>query len=183
MDVKYNELLSNISDGKQMHREEYEYISSFIEKDANLLVFGTGRDTDFWKYQSKNAIFLESEDEWIDKNNSSVFKVEYTTKRPEYKELLEEYKSGNFQNLKMNIPESVLNTKWDVIIVDAPNGSKEHSPGRMQSIYTASILSNTETDVFIHDVQRIVERKYSQIMFDKIITRIHSMYHVKKEKV
>ncbi|CAN7081650.1 unnamed protein product [Brassica oleracea var. botrytis] len=62
-----------------------------------------------------------------------------------------------------DLPQEVYNTKWDVIVVDGPRGDDLEAPGRMGSIYTAAVLarqgsSNSTTDVFVHDVQRTVEK-------------------------
>lgn len=62
--------------------------------------------------------------------------------------------------LSEGIPEIVLGVAWDVILVDAPRGHSDDNPGRMKSIYHASILARTGTDVFVHDCNREVEAVY-----------------------
>ncbi|KAJ4899537.1 hypothetical protein Rs2_13488 [Raphanus sativus] len=62
-----------------------------------------------------------------------------------------------------DLPQEVHDTRWDVIVVDGPRGDDLEAPGRMGSIYTAAVLarkgsSNSTTDVFVHDVQRTVEK-------------------------
>ncbi|KAJ0263330.1 Glucuronoxylan 4-O-methyltransferase-like protein [Hirschfeldia incana] len=63
-----------------------------------------------------------------------------------------------------DLPQEVFNTRWDVIVVDGPRGDDLEAPGRIGSIYTAAVLarkgssSNSTTDVFVHDVQRTVEK-------------------------
>ncbi|KAJ6885197.1 hypothetical protein NC652_032021 [Populus alba x Populus x berolinensis] len=56
--------------------------------------------------------------------------------------------------------------EWDLIMVDAPTGYHDEAPGRMTAIYTAGLMArnreNGETDVFVHDVDRVVEDKFSK---------------------
>lgn len=62
-----------------------------------------------------------------------------------------------------NLPEEVYKQKWDVIVVDGPSGDSLEAPGRMAAIYTAAIMarSGNLTDVFVHDVNRTVEKWFS----------------------
>lgn len=66
-----------------------------------------------------------------------------------------------------SLPSEVYETKWDLIMVDAPTGYHEEAPGRMSAIYTAGMMARNreeggETDVFVHDVNREVEDKFSR---------------------
>lgn len=164
----------------QMTAEEYRYIGSFLGN-KNFLVFGTGHDTPLWRYANRTGktLFLENNSKWINPEDKDVIKVTYTTKRAWHKKLLEEYHNGIFDNLKMNLLNEVKETKWDCIFVDAPVGTTDKKPGRMQSIFTASILANKDTDVFIHDCDRIVEDIYSKAMFPTIIKDLTKLRHVK----
>lgn len=64
------------------------------------------------------------------------------------------------------LPRVVHDVEWDVIMVDAPTGWIPEAPGRMGAIYTAGMLARGkkegDTDVFVHDVDRIVEDKFSK---------------------
>ena len=68
------------------------------------------------------------------------------------------------------LPSEVYNTEWDLIMVDAPTGFHDEAPGRMTAIYTAGMMARNrgsgpgsgETDVFVHDVNREVEDKFSR---------------------
>ena len=51
-------------------------------------------------------------------------------------------------------------------MVDAHTGYHDNAPGRMSAIYTAGLMARNreegETDVFVHDVDRVlVEDKFS----------------------
>ncbi|XP_075648739.1 glucuronoxylan 4-O-methyltransferase 1-like [Castanea sativa] len=56
--------------------------------------------------------------------------------------------------------------EWDLIMVDAPTGYHDNAPGRMSAIYTAGSMARNreegETNVFVHDVDRVVEDKFSK---------------------
>lgn len=165
----------------QMTAEEYRYIAEFLG-DKNFLVFGTGHDTPLWKYANRNGrtLFLENNKRWIDPADTDVIKVTYTTKRAYHKELLEEWHNGIFSNLTMDLPDIVTQTKWDCIFVDAPLGTTDKKPGRMQSIFTAWALSTDTTEVFVHDVDRVVEDVYSKTMFLNVIKDLTKLRHVRK---
>jgi glucuronoxylan 4-O-methyltransferase len=132
-----------------------------------------GNDTSLWLQINKNGrtVFLENVQSWIDKIlqkkgiSAEVYKVVYTTRISQWKELL-----GHPEKLKIDLPEIVTDTAWDVIVVDSPVGypmedtgsSSVAIPGRMQSIYMASLLASKGCYVFIHDTERIIERTYCE---------------------
>ena len=63
-------------------------------------------------------------------------------------------------------PSEVYDIEWDLIMVDAPTGYHDNAPGRMSAIYTAGLMARNreegETEVFVHDVDRVVEDKFSK---------------------
>ncbi|KAJ6757837.1 GLUCURONOXYLAN 4-O-METHYLTRANSFERASE 2-RELATED [Salix koriyanagi] len=63
-------------------------------------------------------------------------------------------------------PSDIYDIEWDLIMVDAPTGYHDEAPGRMTAIYTAGLMArnreNGETDLFVHDVDRVVEDKFSK---------------------
>lgn len=155
-----------VTKGNQMSIEEYYYISSII-RNKNFLVFGTGYDSNIWRFCNQGiTIFLEDNDRWID-DQSDVYKIQYTTKLTDADRLLLEYKNNIFKNLETKLPDVVTNTRWDVILIDAPAGNKPHFPGRMQSIYAAKKLAKDGCKVLIHDCDRHVEDTYSKEFFGK----------------
>lgn len=83
------------------------------------------------------------------------------------------------------LPSEVYDVEWDLIMVDAPTGYHDGAPGRMTAIYTAGLMARnredaqpeeegssdtsvstttttTTTHVFVHDVDRVVEDKFSK---------------------
>ena len=158
-----------------------EIIRTIEKKPVNFLVFGLGNDTKIWSTINKGkTVFLEDLDEWYEKiikKNPKiiVYKVKYYTKREDWKKLLK-----NPEKLMMKLPKEVLDTKWDVILVDAPRGWKDGQPGRMQSIYTTSKLMKNG-HVFVHDCDREVEAYYSNKFLKKknFVKEVKGLRHYK----
>lgn len=133
---------------------------------ANILVFGMGFDTAYWLEfnQGGKTIFLENDEEWFNEivyrnPKADAYKVDYPNDITQWESLLEKP-----SDLKMNLPEEVMNIEWDVIFVDAPQGWKHEAslPGRMSSIYMASQLVKEDGFIFVHDVEREVEKAYAE---------------------
>ncbi|XP_049393154.1 probable methyltransferase At1g27930 [Solanum stenotomum] len=71
-----------------------------------------------------------------------------------------------FMSLVPNVPKEVYEVKWDLVIVDGPDGDKPESPGRMAAIYIAGVLARRSknkngTHVLVHDVDRMIEKWFS----------------------
>ncbi|KAL6983916.1 phosphoacetylglucosamine mutase [Sarracenia purpurea var. burkii] len=65
------------------------------------------------------------------------------------------------------LPDEVYDTEWDLIMIDAPRGYFAEAPGRMGAIYSAAVLARSRkrsgvTHVFLHDVDRRVEKTYAE---------------------
>jgi hypothetical protein len=136
---------------------------------CNLLIFGLGNDSVFWSRLNRGGvtIFLEDNLHWFQKitkksKNLTAFLVNYHTKRSDWQMLLE-----SPSLLDMPLPNNVEKEKWDIILVDAPEGVSDQSPGRMKSIYLSSRLVKDAGDIFIHDCQRKVEDIYSNKFIKK----------------
>ncbi len=79
-----------------------------------------------------------------------------------------------------DLPPEVRDTEWDVVLVDAPRGTRWYRPGRMKSIYTASVLADPSGgDVFVHDCHRRVEREASDRFLgpEQLVKEAGSMRH------
>ncbi|KAF9615295.1 hypothetical protein IFM89_022622 [Coptis chinensis] len=85
-------------------------------------------------------------------------------------------RSSKCQLALKTIPNEVYEIEWDLIMVDAPTGFHENAPGRMSAIYTAGMIARNkedgETDVFVHDVDRLVEDKFSKAFLCERYMRI-----------
>lgn len=132
-------------------------------RDGSLLVFGCGHDSVFWEKVNRrgHTVFLEDDTEWAARSRarlrrSQVHLVHYGTQRRLWRELLDDE-----DRLAMELPDEVLSRHWDVIVVDAPAGFDDTTPGRMKSIYAASRLARPGTRVFVHDCERPVEDAFT----------------------
>ncbi|CAJ1938808.1 unnamed protein product [Sphenostylis stenocarpa] len=159
-----------------------------LHRPANFLVFGLGHDSLMWA--SLNAggttIFLEEDPKWVqtvlkDAPNLRAHTVQYRTQLREADQLLSSYRSepacspatatlrGN-DRCKLalhNLPNEVYSTEWDLIMIDAPKGYFAEAPGRMAAIFSAAVMardrkSSGVTHVFLHDVDRKVEKAYAE---------------------
>ena len=186
-DEKLEHLLDKViedTEQKQMTKDEYRYISSFLGN-KNVLVFGTGYDSDLWRYANQNGktIFLEHNSSWIT-NFQDTYHIIYTSNlRRDKHILLEQYKQGDYSGLEIDMPDEVKNTAWDLILVDSPEGGKKkHYHGRMQSIFTAKKLARKNTDIFVHDCDRKVEDLYTKEFFGEPKKQLTKLRHFVYEK-
>ena len=168
----------------QMIEEEYRYIADKLG-DKNFLIFGTGRDSNLWRFANKRGlnVFLENNPEWIT-NDSDIYLVNYTTRCNQAEEMLNNYiNNGDVSKLKMDIPEFIYNIKWDYIFVDSPVGYESEKVicyGRMQSIYMSKLLSTpNHTEVFLHDCNRWIEDVYGKTFLGEEYVQLKKLRHFK----
>ncbi|KAL3513467.1 hypothetical protein ACH5RR_026184 [Cinchona calisaya] len=151
---------------------------------CNFLVFGLGHDSLMWTALNHGGrtVFLEEDKSWIEQvkrqlPNLESYYVAYDTKVTQADELMEvgmkeECKVVSDPRLSQcglalkGFPSEVYDIEWDLIMVDAPTGWHDEAPGRMSAVYTAGLMARNresgETDVFVHDVDRVVEDKFSK---------------------
>ncbi|MDH3271371.1 MAG: hypothetical protein OEN56_08575 [Gemmatimonadota bacterium] len=165
--------------------EEYKLVYDVVVARApcNLLVFGVGRDSALWltANQDGRTVFLEDVAEWAgfarnEVPGIDVREVRYGTLRI-FWHLLKYAPSTLMMN---DLPDDVATAGWDVILVDAPRGTRWYRPGRMKSIYTASVLGRRAgADVLVHDCHRRVEREASDRFLgaDRCVDHAGSMRH------
>ncbi|RRT44868.1 hypothetical protein B296_00052507 [Ensete ventricosum] len=158
---------------------------------CNFLVFGLGRDSQMWAALNPGGttIFLEEDPQWYaavkkDSPELRAHHVKYRTKLSEAEKLLRGYRKNaecrpgrvdGVEGLQHNgrcplalvgLPGEVYDREWDVLMIDAPKGYFPEAPGRMAAIYSAAVMARGrrgegETDVFLHDVDRRVEKSYA----------------------
>ncbi|XP_059450709.1 glucuronoxylan 4-O-methyltransferase 3-like [Corylus avellana] len=151
---------------------------------CNFLVFGLGHDSLMWTSLNHGGrtVFLEEDKAWIEQILERLptlesYHVSYDTKVHQADELMkigmgEDCKfvsDPRFSKCQLSLkgfPSEVYDIEWDLIMVDAPTGYHDDAPGRMTAIYTAGLMARNreegETDVFVHDVDRVVEDKFSK---------------------
>lgn len=173
--------------------EEYKLVYDVLVERApcNLLVFGVGRDSSLWldANEGGRSVFLEDVAEWAAFARDAVpgievYDVRYGTLRVLWP-VLKHFE----ERLGMDeLPADIGEVDWGVILVDAPRGTRWYRPGRMKSIYMASVLGGREgatdessggADVFVHDCHRRVEREASDRFLgaDRLVAQAGSMRH------
>ncbi|XP_028758675.1 probable methyltransferase At1g27930 [Neltuma alba] len=155
---------------------------------CNFLIFGSGHDSLMWDSFNPHGttLFLEEDPKWL----RSILRrfpvldvriMRYGTRLSDADALLSSYKEdcwganvtvrlkGN-EGCKLalnNMPEEVYSKDWDIILIDGPRGYEASLPGRMAVIYSAAVMARGRkkpgvTHVFVHDVDRKVERTYAK---------------------
>jgi uncharacterized protein (TIGR01627 family) len=156
-----------------------------------LLVFGLGHDSALWHALNPGGatVFLEEDPAWyrvvrVRSPHLRAHLVAYRTRLDHADELLATYKThpaclpGSDGGVSVrgneecplalhNLPPEVYENEWDMVMVDAPKGYFAAAPGRMAAIWTAAAMARLRrgegnTDVFLHDVDRKVEREYAE---------------------
>lgn len=147
----------------QLTPVQLKIISDTLKGGCNFLVFGVGNDSSFWLKANKNGktIFIEDDKNWLEEVKQkcpgiNIYFVDYQTKLSDNWKLLD-----SPEKLSLELSDEIKNTKWDVILVDAPRGYQDDQPGRMKSIYEASVLIKNGGYVFVHDCDRSTEKTYS----------------------
>ena len=166
--------------------EEYKLVHAVLQRRSpcHLLVFGVGRDSALWLSTNLGGrtLFLEDVPEWADFARREVpdivvRDVDYGLTKRFMWPLLRKIDGSLYMR---GLPDDVLSTRWDVILVDAPRGTRWYRPGRMKSIYTASVLGRqSRADVFVHDCHRTVEREASDQFLrpERLVEQAGSMRH------
>lgn len=170
----------------QQTLKEISVSARILEKKSpcNFLVFGLGHDSLMWSTLNYGGrtIFLEEDEAWIAQIKRRFpmlesYHVTYDSRVNQADNLMEvgkgpectavsDPKYSMCQLALKGLPSEVYDITWDLIMVDAPTGYYEEAPGRMTAIYTAGMMARNrpegETDVFVHDVNREVEDKFSK---------------------
>jgi uncharacterized protein (TIGR01627 family) len=158
---------------------------------ARVLVFGLGHDSPLWHALNPGGVtvFLEEDPKWyrVVRARSPFLRahlVSYRTRLDQADHLLESYRrspscvpsAGAEPAVRGNaacplalhdLPPEVYESEWDMIMLDAPKGYFASAPGRMAAIWTATAMARArrgegDTDVFLHDVDRKVEKAYAE---------------------
>ncbi|KAL5555113.1 hypothetical protein UlMin_037349 [Ulmus minor] len=170
----------------QQTLKEISVSAGVLEKKSpcNFLVFGLGHDSLMWSALNHGGrtVFLEEDEAWIEQIRRRFptlesYHVTYDSKVNQAENLMDvgrgpectavgDPKFSMCQLALKGLPSQVYEIQWDLIMVDAPTGYYEDAPGRMTAIYTAGMMARNrdegETDVFVHDVNRVVEDNFSK---------------------
>lgn len=166
--------------------EEYTLVYRVLAARApcRFLIFGVGRDTPLWLECNTGGttVFLEDVKKWAAfareaSPGSVVHDVSYGLTRRFMWPLMRRIPS---RLMMTDLPHDVRHGKWDLILVDAPRGTRWSAPGRMKSVYTAMVLGEESgADVFVHDCHRAVERESAELFLrpDRFVAQAGSMRH------
>ncbi|EHA8590970.1 glucuronoxylan 4-O-methyltransferase 3 [Cocos nucifera] len=155
---------------------------------CNFLVFGLGHDSLMWSTFNAGGttVFLEEDPVWFrsvtrDSPALRAHTVRYRTRLADADDLLKSYRSEpsclppaaaplkNNHRCRLalaDLPAEIYDREWDLIMIDAPKGYYNEAPGRMAAIFSAAVMARGrrgkgDTDVFLHDVNRKVEKMFS----------------------
>lgn len=154
----------------QMSPAQIEAVSSAILSrgpKCNLLVFGLGNDSPLWAAINKNGhtLFLENIPEWISK--TKAVSPELNIAQVSYGDVtVARAKKDPISIIeRAQVPQLLLERKWDVIIVDGPMGYAPELPGRAIPICWTKKLASPATHIFIDDYDRDLESSYADFLF------------------
>jgi hypothetical protein len=153
----------------QSHPTQISLISGAIctrDRACNFLVFGLGNDSPMWVDINRfgRTLFVENDPKWFE-----VVKEQ----NPSIDARLVDY--GDVSVVKSladpmtiiksaNPPDFLREQSWDVILIDGPRGYKPHHPGRAIPICWSAMIKNRQTDIFIDDANRDLERLFSDLL-------------------
>ena len=142
----------------QISKKVIQDVFSNFTSNTKMLVFGLGYDSKMWYNGNKNTYFIENNDEYINLNINNI---------PKSNIIKYKYKNINVKNSfrmsyndlnKYEIPNEIKKVApFDIIIIDGPEGYKQHSPGRLIPYYWATLLSKNGTIIYGDDSNRKLE--------------------------
>lgn len=154
----------------QMSPAQIEAVSAAILSrgpKCNLLVFGLGNDSPLWAAINKggHTLFLENIPEWIAK--TKAVSPELNIAQVSYGDVTVAASKKDPISIiqRAQVPQLLLDRKWDVIIVDGPMGYAPGLPGRAIPICWTKKLASPATHIFIDDYDRELESTYADFLF------------------
>lgn len=150
----------------QLAPQQIEMIANAVRGRApgcRLLVFGLGRDAGMWQRLNADGctVFVEDNDHWARhalqrQPDLQVLRVSYAGRT--VADSLPVQSNTPEVMAAWPLPPELERTDWDVIVVDAPFGFEDSSPGRSIPLHWTRQLMGPHTHVFVDDYERPVER-------------------------
>jgi len=145
---------------------------------ASLLVFGLGNDAPMWQNMTSGRVaFVEDSPLWVERVVARFPRVEaHVVNYSQGTMATARIRFGPTQrfswpklDLRPQLPSSLRDAPWDVVIVDAPMAGAKKNPGRQQSIYTAAHLVSEGGTIFIDDCERENERFFGALFLGAMV--------------
>lgn len=162
--------------------KEYVNICKVIlqKRPCNILVYGLRNDAVLFSTLNNNGghtIFVEDGNKCIQQiQTNHVVRQKFNTTVSE---------SIANKCTSLYIKSSYIDLyEWDIIIMNGPNGHQDKMPGREIPIFEASnviINNHKDVDIFIHDIDRPLEKMACDKFFANYIPNIFDRtYHYKR---
>lgn len=134
---------------------------------ARVLIFGIGHDSELWSAINfdGDTLFLESDPAWTETVRQRIPHLKVENVSYGDRTVATSLPINEAELAAYPIPAPILDNKWDVIVIDGPTGFKGSVPGRSLPIYWSSRIASAETQIFIDDYHRPLEKTYSDHFF------------------
>ncbi len=108
------------------------------DRKCNMLVYGAGHDSRLWREANTGGktSFVEHVKKWIEECGIPMEDcIHYEYKSTKVATSLEISEEDLKTKPEFQPPTALLETKWDIILIDGPCGYEAKSPGRLLPIY------------------------------------------------
>lgn len=136
--------------------------------ECRLLVFGCGNDSLLWASAnaSGTTVFVEDSRQWLETTRKRYPTLDIRHVNYPPPTVAESLPIDEARLRAAVMPAFMREQEWDIIIIDAPQGNTQKSPGRALPIYWSSLVARPHAQIFVDDYERDVERAHA----DKFLT-------------
>jgi hypothetical protein len=142
----------------QISKKVIEDIFKNTNNETKMLVFGLGYDSKMWYNNNKNTYFIEDKQEYIDLNNNDIPSsniIKYTYNNIS---VAKSFIISDEEIEKYIIPKEIKELgKFDIILIDGPEGYDIKRTGRLIPYYWSSLLSKKGSLIYCDDSSRPLE--------------------------
>lgn len=146
----------------------------------NVLIFGCGNDSPMWRAMNEGGrtLFVEDNPSWLSRTRDRFPDLEIASISYGETTVESSFPIREDALARVPIPDVLTSSAWDVILVDGPMGFKPGDTGRSLSIYWTSRIMNENTQVFVDDYERALEKAYA----DRFV-RSRRLWNVEMQRV